>query len=165
MTLADSTTEMPVRERVAELGQRVLDGGEISRDEAIELARQYRPAAITLDLRLPDSDGWVVLDRLKHDTTTKHIPVHVISAFSEPARAVEVGAFASLEKPVSRKALDDAFDQIHSFLQRSIRRVLLVEDDVGTTSQNSIAWGGGLRRASQLPPRASEPRNQSGFRG
>ncbi|MAQ17418.1 MAG: hybrid sensor histidine kinase/response regulator [Sandaracinus sp.] len=97
--------------------------------EAIELARQYRPAAITLDLRLPDSDGWVVLDRLKHDTTTKHIPVHVISAFSEPARAVEVGAFASLEKPVSRKALDDAFDQIHSFLQRSIRRVLLVEDD------------------------------------
>ena len=100
-----------------------------SGQEAIELAKSQMPAAITLDIRLPDSDGWVVLDRLKHDPATRHIPVHVISAISEPARAVEVGAFASLEKPVSRVALDNAFDQIHSFLQRSIRRVLLVEDD------------------------------------
>ncbi|MBO6937102.1 MAG: HAMP domain-containing protein [Deltaproteobacteria bacterium] len=100
-----------------------------SGEEALALARSIRPSAITLDLRLPDADGWVILDRLKHDPATRHIPVHVISAVSEPARALEVGAFASLEKPVSRGALDDALDHIQSFLDRSLRRLLLVEDD------------------------------------
>ncbi len=100
-----------------------------SGEEAVSLAQTLRPAAITLDISLPDADGWVILDRLKHDPATRHIPVHVISSVSEPARALASGAFASLAKPVSREALDDALERIRSFLQRRVRRLLLVEDD------------------------------------
>ena len=103
----------------------VARGGE----EAMELALALNPAAITLDLMLPDADGWVVLDRLKHNPATRHIPVHVISAASDPNRALDVGALAALQKPVSRASLDEALERIQKFLKRGIRQVLLVEDD------------------------------------
>ena len=51
-----------------------------SGSDAIECAKSFKPDAITLDLVLPDMDGWVLLDRLKHDPETRHIPVHIISA-------------------------------------------------------------------------------------
>ncbi len=59
---------------------------------AVALARQYQPSAITLDINLPDSDGWTVLDRLKHDPDTNHIPVHVISVADGRHRALTQGA-------------------------------------------------------------------------
>ncbi len=96
---------------------------------ALELARELRPSAITLDLRLPDTDGWVILDRLKHDPATRHIPVHVISADDSWQRGHKLGALAFLKKPVSKKSLDDAFGSIKAFLDRSIRTLLIVEDN------------------------------------
>ncbi len=98
-------------------------------ESALELAHGIRPAAITLDLRLPDMDGWVVLDRLKHDPSTRHIPVHVISVDDSWQRGVKLGAFAFLKKPVSRQTLDDAFLGIRGFLDREVRRLLVVEDN------------------------------------
>jgi HAMP domain-containing protein/CheY-like chemotaxis protein/signal transduction histidine kinase len=97
--------------------------------QGLEFARNLQPQAITLDLRLPDMDGWVVLDQLKHTPATRHIPVHVISGLDEAARGLECGAIAFLQKPVSAEALDGAMVAIESFLARRVKRLLIVEDD------------------------------------
>ena len=96
---------------------------------ALQVAPEIGAAAITLDLLLPDMDGWVVLDRLKHDPSTRHIPVHVISVDDSWQRGIRLGAFAFLKKPVSRKALDEAFATIKGFLDRGVRELLIVEDN------------------------------------
>jgi CheY-like chemotaxis protein/signal transduction histidine kinase/HAMP domain-containing protein len=98
-------------------------------DAAVSLAHRYRPNAITLDIQLEETDGWQVLDRLKHDSATRHIPVHIISVADEPQRALRQGAFAQLTKPVTRKALDDAFTNIRAFIERRVKKLLVVEDD------------------------------------
>ena len=99
-------------------------------DVALALARKYRPDAITLDIMLPDRDGWTVLDRLKHEADTSHIPVHIISSGDEQRqRAIKMGAFTQLQKPVSREQLASAFDDIAAFVQRGVKRLLVVEDD------------------------------------
>jgi CheY-like chemotaxis protein len=105
-------------------------------DIGLALANQYRPDAITLDIQLPGVDGWTVLDRLKRSPSTRHIPVHVISVDEMNRRGAALGAFAYLEKPVSREALDGAFQHISTFLDRSVRLLLLVEDD--ETQRDSI---------------------------
>lgn len=97
--------------------------------EGLRLAQQFKPAAITLDLGLPDVDGWVVLDRLKVDPTTRHIPVHIISAGAEQARGLQHGAFAYLTKPTTREVLEAAFTRMSHFLERRVRHLLVVEDD------------------------------------
>jgi len=97
---------------------------------AVALARKYQPSAITLDLRLPDIDGWVVLDRLKHDPSTRHIPIHIISAVEEAARlGLRRGAIAFWPKPVQREQLEAALGQLQSFVERGKRHLLIVEDD------------------------------------
>jgi HAMP domain-containing protein/CheY-like chemotaxis protein/signal transduction histidine kinase len=98
-------------------------------DTALALARKFKPDAITLDIKLPDRDGWTVLDRLKHDAETSHIPVHIISGEEQRQRALKLGAFTHLQKPVSREKLASAFDNIAAFAQRGMRRLLIVEDD------------------------------------
>ena len=98
-------------------------------DTALELARKYKPDAITLDLKLPDRDGWTVLDRLKHDPNTSHIPVHIISGEEQRQRALHSGAITHLQKPVSRDDLASAFDSIATFAEKRVRRLLVVEDD------------------------------------
>jgi len=96
---------------------------------ALALAQKYKPAAITLDIRLPDRDGWTVLDRLKHDPETSHIPVHIITVEEERQRALKQGAFNHVQKPVSHEDLGKAFDDIRDFTERHIRKLLVVEDD------------------------------------
>jgi CheY-like chemotaxis protein/signal transduction histidine kinase len=98
-------------------------------DTALALARKYRPDAITLDLRLPVLDGWAVLDRLKHDSRTRHIPVHLISATDERTRGLRQGAIAFMKKPVTREALADAFTSVRGFIDRRVKNLLIVEDD------------------------------------
>jgi CheY-like chemotaxis protein/signal transduction histidine kinase len=96
---------------------------------ALVLAQKYKPSAITLDIRLPDRDGWTVLDRLKHDPATSHIPVHIITVEEQRQRALQQGAFNHVQKPVTHEDLGKAFDGIREFADRRIRKLLVVEDD------------------------------------
>ena len=85
-------------------------------EAGLALARKFNPAAITLDLHLPDMDGWTVLDRLKHDSATRHIPIEVISVETERWRGLRLGAVDYIEKPVTREKLNDALSTISSFI-------------------------------------------------
>ncbi|WP_211100502.1 HAMP domain-containing protein [Azospirillum sp. TSH100] len=96
---------------------------------ALPLARKYRPDAVLLDIGLPDMDGWALLDLLKRDPQTRHIPVHVISAKDERRRGLAMGAFDYSEKPVEREAIFDALNRVKSFKERDHRRLLVVEKD------------------------------------
>jgi HAMP domain-containing protein/CheY-like chemotaxis protein len=98
--------------------------------DGLALARQFVPDAITLDIGLPDVDGWTLLDQLKKDPATKAIPVHVISGEEQWQKALDSGAFAHLKKPASEDALTQAFDNLLGFADASSRNVLVVEDDV-----------------------------------
>src|SRR5262249_48344956 len=84
----------------------------------LELARTVRPDAITLDIRLPDMDGWKVLEHLKHDLNTRHIPVHIISVEDGWQRGVKLGAIAYLQKPTSQQALTEALAKLQNFVER-----------------------------------------------
>ncbi len=106
------------------LGVIAVDG-----KSALELARSVGPDAITLDLRLPDMDGWVVLDRLKHDPQTRHIPIQIIAGSDEAQRGMGEGAIAFLRKPTSYDELEQALDEVDRFISGAPRRLLLIEDD------------------------------------
>ncbi len=98
-------------------------------EEALAAAVQYLPSAVVLDVGLPDQSGLSVLDRLKHDARTRHIPVHVVSAGDHAQTALALGAVGYMFKPVKREDLAQALGQLETRLSRRLRRVLLVEDD------------------------------------
>ncbi|MBI1889691.1 MAG: HAMP domain-containing protein [Burkholderiales bacterium] len=107
----------------------------LSGDAALTLARDYLPTAIFLDIDLPDVDGFTVLDRLKRDPGTRHIPVHILSNANERERGLRAGAISYLTKPVKRERLEDEFVRIQNFLIRSKRSLLIVEDDEAQRNQ------------------------------
>lgn len=105
-------------------------------EEGMELAVQHKPSAIILDINLPGIDGWAVLDELKQNPSTRHIPVHMMSAYEETIDAFRKGAIGYLTKPAQPEALEKAFDKLGSYINRKIKDLLLVEDD--TNLQKSI---------------------------
>jgi CheY-like chemotaxis protein len=98
-------------------------------DTGLAMVRHYQPDAIMLDIRLPIMDGWTVLDRLKHDPATRHIPVHILSVEEGQQRSLQQGAIAYLKKPVSSEALTKALTEIKGFVERPVKNLLVVEDD------------------------------------
>ncbi len=100
-----------------------------SADEGVKAAVRISPSAVLLDMNLPDHSGLSVLDRLKHASSTRHIPVHVISVADYAQTALKMGAVGYLQKPASRESLVQAFQRVEQALTRSMRRVLVVEDD------------------------------------
>ncbi|MCI1774629.1 response regulator [Paenibacillus lautus] len=105
-------------------------------DIGLEMAKSYRPDAIILDIQLPVIDGWSVMGELKSSAVTRHIPVHVISVVDEVKQGLMMGAIAYLKKPSSREALEDAFTHIQSYAEKSMKHLLIVEDD--DIQRNSI---------------------------
>ncbi|NQU21770.1 MAG: response regulator, partial [Candidatus Nealsonbacteria bacterium] len=95
----------------------------------LQLAFKHSPTAVMLDLGLPDIDGLNVLDQLKHNLATRHIPVHVVSGRDQSSASLRKGAVGYLTKPASAEDLDHAFTKIEGILQADVRKVLIVEDD------------------------------------
>jgi HAMP domain-containing protein/signal transduction histidine kinase/DNA-binding response OmpR family regulator len=96
----------------------------------LALAREYNPDVVTLDIHLPDIDGWRVLDRLKNDISSRHIPVCVISTDESRERVLASGALAFVAKPIQhRDLLDELLNQVDAHVRRTVRRLLVVEPD------------------------------------
>ncbi|MEH1788429.1 MAG: HAMP domain-containing protein [Nostoc sp.] len=93
------------------------------------LAQQFLPSAVLLDIRLPEMDGWTVLDRLKHDPNTRHIPVHIMSVEEGKQRGLQLGAIAYLQKPLTSETISEALTKIKGFVERQVKNLLVVEDD------------------------------------
>ena len=98
-------------------------------EAAIVTARKFRPQAISLDLRLPDMEGYALLDYLKHNAELRHVPVVVLSGGDDPERALRAGAFAYMKKPAEREDLVQALLKIQVFLSRQPKHLLIVEDN------------------------------------
>jgi CheY-like chemotaxis protein len=96
---------------------------------AIALAKQYKPTAITLDVFLPDMLGWTVLNNLKLDPSTRHIPVQMLSVEEERQHGLAHGAFSYLVKPATTEDLEQAFDRIKSYVTPHRKRLLVIEDN------------------------------------
>ncbi|HKB04987.1 MAG TPA: response regulator, partial [Gemmataceae bacterium] len=103
---------------------------------ALALTREYNPDAITLDIHLPDIDGWRVLERLKKDPATRHVPVYAVSTDDSKERALVSGCLAFVSKPIqSRDVLDGMLDHLRRYLDRPARHVLVVEPDAARREQ------------------------------
>jgi HAMP domain-containing protein/CheY-like chemotaxis protein len=114
-------------------------------DFAVALAHEYHPDAIILDVKLPVQDGWQVLEHLKRNSATRHIPVHIVSGVVDEQRlqhALRSGAVAVLVKPVGKDELDDAFARIAEFHER-VRSLLVVDDDEMQRRSITELIGGG----------------------
>ena len=98
----------------------------------IALAIKYQPSAILLDLGLPDMSGEQVLSELKSHSVTNPIPVHILSAADKDSSLIESGAIGFLQKPASKDDLTQLFKRFEGVMQKGIKRVLVIEDDVAS---------------------------------
>jgi CheY-like chemotaxis protein/HAMP domain-containing protein len=94
----------------------------------LALAREFMPTAITLDVFLPDMSGWTLLNHLKLDPATRHIPVQILSVVEERRHGLTRGAFGHLVKPIIMSEVESALDRVREYSARSTKRLLVVED-------------------------------------
>ncbi len=123
----DASFAAIVRDLSREMGFQSLVAG--TAEEALGLAKEYKPNAVILDVGLPDQSGLAVLDRLKHDVETRHIPIHVVSAEDHTETALSLGAVGYAVKPVKREQLVEVLEKLDFRLSQDMRRILIVEDD------------------------------------
>ncbi|MCK1770383.1 HAMP domain-containing protein [Bradyrhizobium sp. 134] len=97
--------------------------------EALELAKQYQPRAVSLDVFLPDMLGWTVLSQLKHNPLTRHIPVQIITLDEDRQHALARGAFSFVNKPTTTEGVSAALTQIKEYARPRRKRLLIVEDN------------------------------------
>ncbi len=105
--------------------------------DALALARAHHPAAISLDIFLPDMLGWTVLSQLKQDPATRHIPVQIVTLDEDRHHGLARGAFSFVQKPTTTEGLENAFSRIKDYAKARRRRLLLVEDDA--VERSSVA--------------------------
>jgi HAMP domain-containing protein/CheY-like chemotaxis protein/signal transduction histidine kinase len=97
--------------------------------EALDLAKQFQPTAVSLDVFLPDMLGWTVLSQLKHNPLTRHIPVQIITLDEDRQHALARGAFSFVNKPTTTEGVAAALSQIKEYARPRRKRLLIVEDN------------------------------------
>ncbi len=97
--------------------------------EALALAREFHPSAVSLDVFLPDMLGWTVLNHLKQDPTTRHIPVQMLTMDEDRQHGLSRGAFSFVTKPTTPEGLESAFGKIKDYTVPRLKRLLVVEDN------------------------------------
>ena len=98
-------------------------------DSGIEMAKQYQPLAILLDIQLPVMDGWQVMEALKSDPDTKPIPVHIMSSMKFKQESLLRGAVDFIDKPFALEQMQEIFTKLEDVLTRSPKKVLIVEEN------------------------------------
>ncbi len=98
-------------------------------ETGLHFADYYKPHGVILDAMLPQTDGWTVMERLKSNSATRHLPVHFISASERTREALKLGAVGFLTKPASLEDLDRAFRALENVISRPVKKLLVVEDD------------------------------------
>ncbi|MGE5339889.1 MAG: response regulator [Candidatus Omnitrophota bacterium] len=98
-------------------------------ETGLHFADFYKPSAIILDVKLPGMDGWQVLERLKSNAETRHIPVHLMSAVENLSEAMNRGAIGYLNKPIDTNSLDSAFKKIERIISKPVKRILIIDND------------------------------------
>ncbi len=97
--------------------------------EALALAREYRPSAVSLDVFLPDMLGWTVLSQLKQNAETRHIPVQIVTLDEDRQHGLARGAFSFVTKPTTTEGLESALSRIKEYTKPRRKRLLVIEDD------------------------------------
>ncbi|OIN61002.1 response regulator [Arsenicibacter rosenii] len=98
-------------------------------DEGLELAGIYQPHGILLDIQLPVMSGWEVMDALKANPRTRHIPVHIMSSHRLKKESILKGAIDFVNKPMAFEQMQDVFKKIEYVLDRKAKKVLIIEDN------------------------------------
>jgi HAMP domain-containing protein/signal transduction histidine kinase/CheY-like chemotaxis protein len=114
----------------------------VSYAEVFDFVNRYAPVAITLDVKLPDTSGWKVLDLLKNDLNYRHIPIYLISGEENKNLALKRGARNFLLKPLDNQILGDLFQDINTLIHKANRKILVVEDNEIESSQIAKMLGG-----------------------
>jgi HAMP domain-containing protein/CheY-like chemotaxis protein/signal transduction histidine kinase len=116
-----------IRDLSRDKGFKVLHA--VTGAEALALAREFRPTAISLDVFLPDMLGWSVLNHLKQDPSTRHIPVQMLTSDEDWHHGLSRGAFAFVTKPTTTEGLNAAITRIKAYATPRRKRLLVVEDE------------------------------------
>ena len=123
--------------------------------DALELAKQFQPTAVSLDVFLPDMLGWTVLSQLKQNPLTRHIPVQIITLDEDRQHALARGAFSFVTKPTTTEGVSAALSQIKEYAKPRRKRLLIVEDNAA--EQMSITRTARSRRHRDRDHRAPAP--------
>lgn len=99
-------------------------------DKGIELANQFQPHGILLDLQLPIKDGWQVMEELKKNPATKHIPVHMMSSYEIKHESLMKGAIDFISKPVAFEQMNEIFNKLEAIFHKDTKKVLIVEENI-----------------------------------
>ena len=106
-------------------------------NDVVDFINQFNPHAITMDINMPDTSGWKILDRLKTDFTFRHIPVYIISGEDDRNNGLKRGARNFLVKPIKNESLEYLFKDIHNFSKKEVKTILVVDDN--DTELNMVA--------------------------